>query len=137
MINRVPAERIYEARRWVFEEAARDGRLMAIAVTDEAAQLVYAERMEGCHARVLRHAMRKAYTAAIMQRDTTTFHSENAERDKTLDDWGDPDLTHLGGGVVMMRGPECLGGVAVGGHEFHRDVELAALARDVLLQDQK
>lgn len=136
MINRVSAERIYEARQRVFAEAARDGRLMAIAVTDEAAQLVYAERMAGCHARVLRHAMRKAYTAATMQRDTTTFRAENAERDKTLDDWGDPGLTHLGGGVVMMRGPECLGAVAVGGHEFSRDVELAALARDVILRDR-
>lgn len=135
MINRVESERIYEARTALFTAAERDGRLMAIAVTDEAAELVYAERMVGCHSRVLRHAIRKAYTAATMQRDTRTLWREDVERGKTLADWGDLRLTHLGGGVVVMRGAEFFGGVGVGGHIFERDEELARLASDLLASE--
>ena len=133
MINRVAAARIYEARRRVFEEAERDGRQMAIAVADEAAQLVYGERMEDCAARVLTHAIRKAYTAATMRRDTLVFRQENIEREKSLDDWGDPRLTQLQGGLVIRIGDEWYGGVAVGGHDFARDEELARLALDILI----
>lgn len=133
MINRVPLERIYEARRRVFAAAERDRRQMAIAVTDEAAELVYGERMADCAARVLTHAIRKAYTAATMRRDTLVFRGENVERGKSLDDWGDRRLTQLQGGLVIRIGSEWYGGVAVGGHETERDEELARLALGVLL----
>jgi uncharacterized protein GlcG (DUF336 family) len=133
MINRVPAERIYEARRQVFAVAERDGRQMAIAVADEAAQLVYGERMQDCAARVLTHAIRKAYTAATMRRDTLVFRDENVERGKSLADWGDQRLTQLQGGLVIRVGGEWHGAVAVGGHETEKDEELARLALRVLL----
>jgi len=132
MINRLPLERIYEARRLVFEAAARDGRKMAIAVVDEAAALIYAERMEGCDARVLVHAMRKAYTSATMKRSTLFFRDQNAELGKTLADWGGTELTQLPGGVDVRIGDECYGAVGVGGNTPERDVELAELARKSL-----
>jgi len=134
MINRVPLDRIEAAGRAVFEEARRDGRLMAFCVVDEAGDLVYATRMEGTPGRVLRFAINKAYTSAIMQRDTITFRDEDVERNKTLADWGDPRFTHLVGGVVI-RSPEgeWLGGIGVGGNETHRDDEVARVALRVVL----
>lgn len=132
MINRVPLERIHQARRLVFEAAAQDGRAMAIAVVDEAAALVYAERMEGCDARVLVHAMRKAYTSATMKRSTLFFRDQNAELGKTLADWGGPELTQLPGGVDVRMGGEWYGAVGVGGNTPERDVELVELARKTL-----
>src|SRR5476651_155162 len=99
MINRIPNERIYEAARRVFEEAAKDGKDMAFAITDEAAGLVFGTRTENCAARVLTHAIRKAYTSATMRRDTITFRDQDREAGKTLADWGlDPQMTHLVGG---------------------------------------
>lgn len=134
MINRVELERIELAARAVAEEARGDGRLMAFAVADEAGGLVYAVRMPGCHARVLRHAIRKAYTCAVMQRDTIVFRDQDREMGKSLADWGDPDLTHLVGGVVIRRGDEWLGGLGVGGNETCRDDEIARIALEVLVR---
>lgn len=133
MINRVPNDRIHEAARQVFGEAARDGREMAFAVADEAAGLVFAARTDGCAARVLTHAVRKAYTAATMRRDTITFRDGDGQAGKTLADWGDPQLTHLVGGAVLTRDGEHWGGVGVGGNTTQRDGELSLLARDLLL----
>jgi uncharacterized protein GlcG (DUF336 family) len=134
MINRVSLERIEAAGRLVFDEARRDDRLMAFCVVDEAGGLVYATRMEGTHARVLTFAINKAYTSAIMQRDTITFQSEDVERRKTLADWGDPSFTHLVGGVAIRSAKgEWLGGLGVGGNETHRDDEVARAALEVAL----
>lgn len=132
MINRLPLERIHEARRVVFEQAEADGRAMAFAVVDEAAALVFAERMERCDARVLVHAMRKAYTSATMKRSTLFFRDQNAELGKTLADWGGPELTSLPGGVEVKIGGEWYGAIGVGGNTPERDVELAELARKLL-----
>lgn len=132
MINRVPGSLIYKARDKIFAEAERDGRQMAIAVMDEAAQLVFGERMERCADRVLRHAIRKAYTAATMRRDTLVFRDEDIERGKTLATWGDTNLTYLQGGLVIRIGDEWYGGVAVGGHTTERDEELAHVALDIV-----
>src|SRR5680860_1725268 len=104
VIIRVSNDKIYEAARRVFEEGSKDGRDMAFAVTDEAGNLVFGARMENSVARILKHAMRKAYTAAVMQRDTITLRDQDKELGKTLADWGDPMLTHLVGGVVINRG---------------------------------
>ena len=132
MINRVLTERIYAARDMVFAEAAKDQRFMAFAVADEAAGLVFGERMDGCHARVLRHAIRKAYTSATMRRDTRVFRDQNAEQGKTLADWGDVELTQLLGGLVIKIGDEWFGGMAVGGNEPDRDEALARAALAIL-----
>lgn len=133
MINRAANERSYAAAQTVFEEAAKDGRAMAFAVVDEAGSLVFASSMEAAPARILTHAIRKAYTAAVMQRDTPTLKDQDRDRDKTLDDWGDPMLTHLVGGVVLRRDGEWFGGLGVGGNATERDDEIARLAMRVLL----
>ena len=138
MINRVPLDRIEAAGRAVFEEARRDRRSMAFCVVDEAGALVYATRMEGTHARVLVFAINKAYTSAVMQRDTITFRDEDSERGKTLADWGDPHFTHLVGGVAIRSADgEWLGGIGVGGNLTHRDDEVARAALKVVLDGEE
>jgi len=61
MINCLPLQRIHEARRVIFEQAEPDGRKTAIAVVDEAAALVLAERVEGCDARAGPRDAQSAY----------------------------------------------------------------------------
>lgn len=133
MINRIPNSHILAACGAVFEEAQRDSREMAFAVADEAGALVFGARTDNCHARVLRHATRKAYTSAVMRRDVATFRRQNADRNNTLADWGDPMLTHLLGGVVIHINGECYGGLAVGGNTTERDEEIARMALGVLV----
>jgi uncharacterized protein GlcG (DUF336 family) len=105
---------------------------MAFAVVDEAGGLIFGTRTEQCATRVLTHAIRKAYTSAIMRRDTIVFRDEDKERDKTLADWGDPNLTHLVGGVTVKMNGDWYGGMAVGGNSTERDDEIARIALKVL-----
>ena len=133
MINRMPNDMIFEAAQVVFEEARKDDRRMAFAVADEAGGLLFGTLMEGASTRILRVAMRKAYTSAVMQRDTIVLRDQDREMGKTLADWGDPMFTHLVGGVVIRKDDEWWGGAAVGGNSTERDDEVARIALKVLL----
>lgn len=133
MINRVPIDRIVRASDLVFSESKKDRRDMAFAVVDEAGGLVYGLRDTDAATRILTHSIRKAYTSAIMRRDTITFRDEDKDRDKTLADWGDPNLTHLVGGCVIKIDSEWFGGVGVGGNSTERDDEIAHMALAILI----
>ena len=76
-------------------KAKENSVLMAFAVTDRAGDLIMCERMDGAPFRNLRHAMRKAYTSAIMGRDTVLFAQQLRERNGDLVQWGDAQLTTL------------------------------------------
>ena len=119
------AQRAVEA---AVREATRDQRPMAVAVTDVHGDVICALRMDGAHARVLRHAVRKAYTAAVMQRNTLVFKKDLQERDGNLDEWGDSQLTTLQGGKVVVVGGQVVGAVAVGGNTLQRDEQIAEIA---------
>ena len=67
----------------VFDQAKKDGRPVAVAVVDNHGELIASARMDGAHARVLRHAIRKAYTAAVMGRDTLAFKKDIIDADRT------------------------------------------------------
>jgi glc operon protein GlcG len=120
-----------EAKRAIgaaIREAAMDGVPMSFAVVDTYGEVVVATRMDGSAARVLRHAIRQAYTAGLMQRDTVEFKKQLVERDGNLDEWGDPMLTTLPGGVAILYEGEVVGAIGVGGNSLVRDQEIAAIA---------
>jgi glc operon protein GlcG len=106
-------------------KAKENSVLMAFAVTDRAGDLIMCERMDGAPFRNLRHAMRKAYTSAIMGRDTVLFAQQLRERNGDLVQWGDAQLTTLAGGCVVTRDGEVLGAVACGGATGEMDVAVA------------
>lgn len=120
-----------EAQRGIaaaMEEAQRDGRPMAFAVVDDRGHLIASARMDGAHERVLRFAIRKAYTAAIMGRPTLDLKREMEERHRTLADYGDPMFTTLQGGLPVVHEGKVVGGISVGGNAQNRDEEIAAIA---------
>jgi uncharacterized protein GlcG (DUF336 family) len=102
------------------------GRPMAFAVADVGAETIASARMDGAHARILRHSIRKAYTAATMCRHTLSFARDLKERGGALDQWGDALLTTLPGGLVVQRGGHFLGAVGAGGGGPH-DEDVARL----------
>ncbi len=77
------------------EAATKLNRPMAFAVADVAAEMIATARMDGANPRILRHSIRKAYTAALMCRHTLSFKRDLEEREGALDQWGDLDLTTL------------------------------------------
>jgi len=107
-------------------EAAAEklGLPMAFAVADIGAQLIAVSRMNGAHARILRHAIRKAYTSATMCRNTLWFRRDLEDRLGSLDQWGDADLTTLPGGLVVKSEANFVGAVGTGGGGKH-DEEVA------------
>lgn len=109
----------------VLEEAASDGRPMAVAVVDDHGVLISCARMDGAPERVLRFAIRKAYTAAVMGRNTLDLKQEMAERGRSLADYGDPLFTSLQGGHVAVSNGRVVGAVAVGGSSQERDEAIA------------
>lgn len=96
--------------------AARSrNRVMAFAVSDRHGDMIATARMDGAHARILTHSVRKAYTAAVMCRNTLSFKRDLEERHGDLSQWGDIKLTTLPGGLVVQTGASCVGGVGAGG----------------------
>ena len=100
---------------------------MAFAVVDSHGDLIAAARMDGCHSRVLRHAIRKAHTAAIYERNTLALKRQMRESDRELLEWGDLGVTTLQGGLVVRSQERVVGGVGVGGSSLAIDEELARI----------
>ena len=111
------------------EAAARLGRPMAFAVADQGAQMIATARMDGANPRILRHSIRKAYTAALMCRHTLSFARDLKERGGALDQWGDLDLTTLPGGLVVERNGKFVGAVGAGGGGPHDEEVARAMVR--------
>lgn len=105
--------------------AREQGRSMSFAVVDVHGDLIAAARMEGSHTRVLRHAIRKAHTAALFGRNTLIFKQELKDSDRELLDWGDLDVTTLQGGMVVKSNRNVVGGVGTGGGNRDSDEESA------------
>ena len=105
---------------------------MAAAVVDDRGHLICCARMDGTPERVLRFAIRKAYTAAVMGRDTLAFKKVLEQQRRTLADYGDPMFTTLQGGHVALWQGTVVGAVAVGGNTSEGDEEIARIALEAL-----
>ncbi len=63
-----------------------------------------------------RHALRKAYTSAIVGMDSGAHAERIHGQGRNMSDLGDPNLTHGQGGLVLMQDGVILGGIGVGGY---------------------
>lgn len=100
------------AMQAVITEVTKPGGLpVAIAIVDDAGNMVAYAQMDNVRLYARRHAFRKAYTAAVMGMDTGPHGEQLKERGRTVSDYGDPNLTP---------------GIGVGGW-LARDEELAQL----------
>ncbi len=103
------------------------GFAVAIAIVDAHGDLLAAHRMDGCRPRSMRMTQRKAYTAAVMDRDTTAFAEEIVAKNLQIAYYGDPMFCALPGGVVVRAADgTTLGAIGVTGNTKNRDGEFAA-----------
>ena len=109
----------------ILQTAKANGYQIAIAVADEHGDFIAFARMDDSYLRWGRNARRKAYTSAIMGRDTQAFYDELEKRKRTLLDYGEPEFTTLPGGVAVYAGKRCIGAVGVTGAAQGHDEELA------------
>ena len=90
---------------------------VAMAIVDEAGNLLAYTCLDNVRMFARRHALRKAYTAAIVGMNTAA-HAEGLKKTgRSLSDLGgDPNLTIGAGGVVVRSNDGViLGGIGVGG----------------------
>lgn len=113
------------------------GFTVAIAIVDEHGDLVAAQRMDGCRPRSMRMTQRKAYTAAVMDRNSTAFAEEIESHHRQLASYGDPMLSTLPGGVVVKDAAgHTIGAIAVTGNAKNRDEEFARAGIPYLTRDR-
>jgi glc operon protein GlcG len=123
-------------------ERARDAILAAVTATDSPVALAIADehgvpillmRQDGAPARMLSRARSKAYTAANLGLDTVVFRDQHVKaRQRTLDDWGDPMITTLQGGIAIKANGKVVGGIAMSGNTTIRDEALAKIGLDAM-----
>jgi glc operon protein GlcG len=123
-------------------ERARDAILAAVTATDSPVALAIADehgvpillmRQDGAPARMLSRARSKAYTAANLGLDTVVFRDEHVKAKlRTLDDWGDPMITTLQGGIAIKANGKVVGGIAMSGNSTIRDEALAKVGLDAM-----
>ncbi len=123
-------------------ERARDAILAALTPTDSPIALAIADehgvpilllRQDGAPARMLSRARAKAYTAANLGLDTVVFRDQHVKaKQRTLNDWGDPNLTTLQGGVAIQVDGKVVGGIAMSGNTTIRDEALAQIGLDAI-----
>ena len=101
---------------------------VAIAIVDAHGDLICCARQDGAGARMVRRARSKAYSAATLGMDTVVFRDQVLKAEgRTLDDWGDPNLTSLQGGLVVRSHGKLVGGIAMSGNTTKRDEQLARI----------
>jgi uncharacterized protein GlcG (DUF336 family) len=93
---------------------------IAVVVMDKNAEIIAAAKMDNRSSRYFKAALRKAYSAAVFERDTSKiveFHRDmEAKGHRGPSDWNDSMLTTLPGGyVVVDSDDQVLGAIAVAG----------------------
>ena len=109
---------------------------VSIAVVDGGGELVCSARMDGAYPLFMRVALNKAYTAAILLKDTTEFAKRSSDMNVDVSSWGDPRLTFIEGGFTIMKPSEgyipasttkgtVIGGIGVSGRAAVEDAVIA------------
>jgi uncharacterized protein GlcG (DUF336 family) len=122
---------IQAAMQAMLEQALRTpDEPVAIAIVDASGNLLAFTTMDNLRLYSRRHAIRKAYTAAILNADTGAHGEELHSRGRSVSEMGDPQLTFAPGGVVLVKDGVILGGIGVGGYASgKRDEELARVGQ--------
>jgi len=89
---------------------------VAMAIVDATGNLLAYNTMDNLRLYSRRHALRKAYTAAIMGLDTGAHAQRLHSQGRSISELGDPQLTFGQGGLVIMQDGVILGGIGVGGY---------------------
>ncbi|MBY0270327.1 MAG: heme-binding protein [Burkholderiales bacterium] len=109
--------------------------VVAIAIVDGTGNLLAYAQTGALRLFSRRHAIRKAYTAAVMATDTGANGKKLKEQGRSISEMGDLQLTALQGGLVLKKDGVLLGGIGVGGYDGgHLDEALARVGLEILLR---
>ncbi len=88
---------------------------VCLAIVDAAGNLEAFAKMDNARLFTRRHAVRKAYTAAVL----AAWEERMTSIGRSVSENGDPMITYEQGGVVIIKDGAILGGIGVGGLRGH------------------
>ena len=114
----LPFAKVQAAMNAMIEKVTQSPEVfVAIAIVDEAGNLLAYAKTGPLRLFSRRHAIRKAYTAAIMGMDTGVHAQKLKEQGRSISDLGDPQLSPTQRGLVLKRDGVILRGIGVAAHE--------------------
>jgi glc operon protein GlcG len=131
----LPLAKIHAAMQAMTDKALQTpDDVVAIAIVDSTGNLLAYAQTGDLRLFSRRHAIRKAYTAAVMAADTGTNGQKLKEQGRSISEMGDLQLTGMQGGLVINKDGVLLGGIGVGGYNGgHLDEALAKIGLEVLM----
>jgi uncharacterized protein GlcG (DUF336 family) len=132
----LPFAKVQAAMNAMTEKALQTpDQVVAIAIADNTGNLLAYAQTGALRLFSRRHAIRKAYTAAVMATDTGSNGKKLKDQGRSISEMGDSNLTANQGGLVIERDGVILGGIGVGGYDGgHLDEALARIGLEVLLR---
>jgi glc operon protein GlcG len=105
-------------------EARKNNWTVVITIVDDGGNLLYLERMDGTQLGSIEIAQFKARSAVKFKRPTKAFGDRLTSGETYL--LKVPDLAPFEGGVPILLGAECIGGIGVSGMASQQDGVVAA-----------
>ncbi len=109
-------------------------RPVAMAIVDDAGNLLSYARMDGCRTNPQTFAVRKAYTAAMSGQNSHDYAERLKSQGRSVTDMGNPNLVSAQGAAVVLdpASGAVLGAIGVSGLSAQEDEDLAKLGVQAL-----
>ena len=126
----ISLEQTQKAMRAMIDKATQEpDRPVAIAIVDDAGNLLSYARMDNCRTNPQTFATRKAYTSALSGVDSAIYAERLKSQGRTVSDMGNPNLVAAQGAVAVIH-PQTkavLGAIGVSGLSAQEDEDLSRL----------
>ncbi len=109
-------------------------RPVAMAIVDDAGNMVSYAKMDKCRPNPQTFAIRKAYTSAMSGVNSADYAERLKSQGRTVSDFGNPNLVSAQGAAVILdpAGGAVLGAIGVSGLSSQEDEDLAKLGVQAL-----
>ncbi len=128
-------EQTQKAMQAMIQKATQEpDRPVAMAIVDDAGNLVSYAKMDKCRPNPQAFAIRKAYTSAMSGANSADYAERLKSQGRTVSDFGNPNLVSAQGAAVILdpAGGAVLGAIGVSGLSSQEDEDLAKLGVQAL-----
>ena len=128
-------EQTQKAMQAMIQKATQEpDRPLAMAIVDDAGNLLSYARMDNCRPNPQSFAIRKAYTSAMSGQNSADYAERLKSQGRSVSDFGNPNLVSAQGAAVVLDpgSGAILGAIGVSGLSAQEDEDLAKLGVQAL-----
>ena len=126
----IPLEQAKKAAAAAVAEATKNGWPVAVAIVDNAGQLVYFERADNTQTASIQVAIDKGVSSAMYRRPTKAFQDGVAGGGAGLRALNLRNASTVDGGLPITSGGKIIGGIGVSGVTADQDGQIAKAGAD-------